>query len=73
MSTLRAKTQKPTTGAAVAARGKRARVASTPKPAAKRPSVDIHFGDNLPILRGFPDASFDLVYIDPPFNTGKSQ
>ena len=37
------------------------------------PSLDIHFGDNLSILRGFPDESFDLIYIDPPFNTGKVQ
>ncbi len=37
------------------------------------PSVDIHFGDNLEVLRGFPDAEFGLVYIDPPFNTGKAQ
>ncbi|WP_308535333.1 site-specific DNA-methyltransferase [uncultured Mobiluncus sp.] len=30
-------------------------------------------GDNLPVLRGLPDASFQLIYIDPPFNTGKVQ
>jgi len=35
--------------------------------------LDIHFGDNLEITRGFPSESFDLIYIDPPFNTGKSQ
>ncbi len=35
--------------------------------------LDIHFGDNLEVLREFPDASFDLIYIDPPFNTGKTQ
>ena len=28
--------------------------------------------DNLPVLQGMPDASVDLVYTDPPFNTGKS-
>ncbi len=33
----------------------------------------IYFGDNLPILRSLPDASVDLIYIDPPFNTGKTQ
>lgn len=36
-------------------------------------TLDIHFGDNLEVLRTFPDASFDLIYIDPPFNTGKTQ
>ncbi len=35
--------------------------------------LDIHFGDNLEIVRGFADASFDLIYIDPPFNTGRPQ
>ena len=37
------------------------------------PTLDIHFGDNLPIIGTFPDASFDLIYIDPPFNTGRVQ
>ncbi len=27
-------------------------------------------GDNLDVLTGFPAGSFQLVYIDPPFNTG---
>jgi site-specific DNA-methyltransferase (adenine-specific) len=35
--------------------------------------LTVRFGDNLPILRGFPAESFDLVYVDPPFNTGKTQ
>lgn len=35
--------------------------------------IDVHFGDNLEVLATFPDASFDLIYIDPPFNTGKTQ
>ncbi|SDE53802.1 site-specific DNA-methyltransferase (adenine-specific) [Actinobaculum suis] len=30
-------------------------------------------GDNLEIIRDFPDASFQLIYIDPPFNTGRRQ
>ncbi len=30
-------------------------------------------GDNLPILQGLPKESVDLIYIDPPFNTGRSQ
>ena len=36
-------------------------------------TLDIHLGDNLDVLREFPDNSFDLIYIDPPFNTGKTQ
>lgn len=31
------------------------------------------FGDNLEVLRSLPDESFDLIYIDPPFNTGRVQ
>jgi site-specific DNA-methyltransferase (adenine-specific) len=30
-------------------------------------------GDNLPVLERLPEAAFDLVYMDPPFNTGRSQ
>lgn len=37
------------------------------------PTLDIHHGDNLPIIQGMEDGSFDLIYIDPPFNTGKVQ
>lgn len=37
------------------------------------PRLDIHFGDNLPILRALPSASVALIYIDPPFNSGKVQ
>ncbi len=33
----------------------------------------IYFGDNLPTLRELPSDSVDLIYIDPPFNTGKVQ
>jgi site-specific DNA-methyltransferase (adenine-specific) len=33
----------------------------------------VYFGDNLPILGSLPDASVDLIYIDPPFNTGHTQ
>jgi site-specific DNA-methyltransferase (adenine-specific) len=33
----------------------------------------IYFGDNLPILQQMPSGSTDLIYIDPPFNTGKVQ
>lgn len=33
----------------------------------------IYLGDNLPILQAMPAESVDLIYIDPPFNTGKTQ
>jgi site-specific DNA-methyltransferase (adenine-specific) len=33
----------------------------------------LYFGDNLTVLRSIPDASIQLVYIDPPFNTGREQ
>lgn len=36
-------------------------------------SVEIHQGDNLAVIRGFADSSFTLVYLDPPFNTGRTQ
>ena len=34
--------------------------------------VVVH-GDNALVLPSLPDASFQLIYIDPPFNTGKTQ
>jgi site-specific DNA-methyltransferase (adenine-specific) len=33
----------------------------------------ILLGDNLEVLAGFDDDSFQLVYADPPFNTGRRQ
>ncbi|CAN5430052.1 hypothetical protein BH10ACT7_BH10ACT7_07760 [soil metagenome] len=30
-------------------------------------------GDNLPAIAALPDESFQLIYIDPPFNTGRTQ
>jgi site-specific DNA-methyltransferase (adenine-specific) len=33
----------------------------------------IFFGDNLPVLETLESNSVDLIYIDPPFNTGKVQ
>jgi len=33
----------------------------------------IYYGDNLPILRSLPSESVELIYIDPPFNTGRVQ
>jgi site-specific DNA-methyltransferase (adenine-specific) len=44
-------------------------------PAASIPptTLDIHLGDNLTVLSRLPEQSVDLIYIDPPFNTGKKQ
>ena len=33
----------------------------------------VYFGDNLPILKRLSDSSIQLVYVDPPFNTGRKQ
>lgn len=33
----------------------------------------IYFGDNLPVLRSLATGCADLIYIDPPFNTGRRQ
>jgi len=37
------------------------------------PQDYVILGDNAPVLASFPDASFQLIYIDPPFNTGAVQ
>jgi site-specific DNA-methyltransferase (adenine-specific) len=34
---------------------------------------ELHFGDNLGILKQLPSESVQLIYIDPPFNTGRTQ
>jgi len=36
-------------------------------------SHQIYLGENLPILKNFTDQSVQLIYIDPPFNTGHTQ
>lgn len=36
-------------------------------------SDQVLLGENLALLPAFADASFQLVYVDPPFNTGKVQ
>jgi len=33
----------------------------------------IYLADNLPVLQSLPSESVDLIYIDPPFNTGRTQ
>jgi site-specific DNA-methyltransferase (adenine-specific) len=41
---------------------------------ARQPIADeILLGDNLDLLPRFADEAFQLIYIDPPFNTGKAQ
>ncbi len=37
------------------------------------PNNTVYLGDNLAILQSIADDSIDLIYIDPPFNTGRSQ
>ncbi len=34
---------------------------------------EIYFGENLSVLKSLPSRSVELIYIDPPFNTGHSQ
>ena len=36
------------------------------------PNLVVH-GDNLDVTAQLPDASFRLIYLDPPFNTGRTQ
>jgi len=35
--------------------------------------IEIIQGDNLAVARSLPDASFTLIYLDPPFNTGRAR
>lgn len=35
--------------------------------------LKVYLADNLDVLRKTPSASVDLIYIDPPFNTGRRQ
>ena len=48
---------------------------SMSKRALRKPNfVDksVFIGDNLDVMRGFNDESFDLIYLDPPFNSNKN-
>ena len=50
---------------------------SDPSAVTRRPSslVDtrvIYCGDNLEQLKNLPEASIDLIYIDPPFNSNRN-
>jgi 16S rRNA G966 N2-methylase RsmD len=54
---------------------KKSKANSKKTPASSKPSslIDtrvIYCGDNLDQLKKFPDGCVDLIYIDPPFNTG---
>jgi DNA modification methylase len=40
------------------------------KPSARQPTL--HCGDNLPFMKSLPNECCDLIYLDPPFSTGKS-
>lgn len=35
--------------------------------------ITVHRGDNLKVLAAMPPGAFDLIYVDPPFNTGRTQ
>ena len=43
------------------------------RPAGAVGTVSIVHGDSLDVARTLPTASFSLVYLDPPFNTGRAQ
>ena len=36
-------------------------------------TVEVIHGDNLVVARSLPDAGFPLIYLDPPFNTGRTR
>ena len=46
---------------------------SHPEPVEGHGAVTIVQGDSLDVARTLPAASFTLVYLDPPFNTGRAQ
>jgi site-specific DNA-methyltransferase (adenine-specific) len=39
----------------------------------RRVEGEIVLGDNLAVMAGFPDAAFRMIYLDPPFNTGRER
>ncbi|WP_342030249.1 MULTISPECIES: DNA-methyltransferase [unclassified Microbacterium] len=47
--------------------------APIPTDAPEPGGVEIHHADNLAVTPGYPDGSFALVYLDPPFNTGRTR
>ncbi len=48
------------------------RVQTAAEPIALDQDLVVH-GDNLGVLESLPIGSFDLIYMDPPFNTGRAQ
>lgn len=42
-------------------------------PAGPAEGNTVMHGENLPVLESLPDESFQLIYVDPPFNTGRTQ
>lgn len=45
----------------------------SPAPEAPLGSVEIVHGEALDVARTLPDGTFTLIYLDPPFNTGRTQ
>ena len=45
----------------------------TTAPLFQGPSLNVVLGDNLDVLRNMESGIADLIYVDPPFNTGKVQ
>jgi site-specific DNA-methyltransferase (adenine-specific) len=48
------------------------RVQTVEDPITLEDDLIVH-GDNADALQRLPDAAFDLIYLDPPFNTGRAQ
>jgi site-specific DNA-methyltransferase (adenine-specific) len=48
------------------------RVQTSAEPITLDHDLVVH-GDNLSVLESLPAGSFDLIYMDPPFNTGRAQ
>jgi site-specific DNA-methyltransferase (adenine-specific) len=44
-----------------------------PENAIPEPRIIVYHDDNLKVLRSLPEGIIDLIYIDPPFNTGKKR
>lgn len=51
-------------------RGKKSRSTKTSGKSGRILNRTVFTGDNLEILRGFPDGFVDLIYLDPPFKSG---